>query len=146
MNTRRDFSRVLEMDPVSLEVLWQFPSDADRAAGVMLYSPFVSGVQRLENGNTFVCQGIGGRMLEVTAENEIVWEYISPYCSQGKHTSIFGQMNNNMVYRAYRVPYDWAPIKEKPVQTPVRRIDNNTFRIPGAADAGGAEAVDFAEG
>ena len=38
-----------------------------------------------------------------------------------------------MMYRAYRYPYDYVPQLEKPAEVPVARIDNMTFRMPGAA-------------
>lgn len=44
-----------------------------------LFSPFTSGAMRLKNGNTFILQGAAGRMLEVTSDGEIVWEYWNPY-------------------------------------------------------------------
>lgn len=43
------------------------------------YSPFVSGAQRLKNGNTLVTSGAKGRFFEITKEGEIVWEYWNPY-------------------------------------------------------------------
>jgi len=43
------------------------------------YAAFVSGAQRLENGNTLITSGAKGRFFEVTNENEIVWEYWNPY-------------------------------------------------------------------
>ncbi|MDY0168750.1 MAG: aryl-sulfate sulfotransferase [Thermoguttaceae bacterium] len=38
-------------------------------------SMFVSGAHRLPNGNTFICSGNQGRLFEVTADGDIVWEY-----------------------------------------------------------------------
>jgi Arylsulfotransferase (ASST) len=43
------------------------------------YSSFISGTQRLPNGNTLICQGAQGRVFEVTESGEIVWEYWNPY-------------------------------------------------------------------
>ena len=43
------------------------------------YSAFISGAQRLKNGNTLVTSGAQGRFMEVTPENDIVWEYWNPY-------------------------------------------------------------------
>ncbi len=43
------------------------------------YSAFISGAQRLKNGNTMVTSGAKGRFIEVTPANEIVWEYWNPY-------------------------------------------------------------------
>ncbi len=128
----RDYSRVLEIDPVSLKIVWQYtpkeagflePMDSNR-----FYSPFISGAQRLPNGNTLICEGSDGRVFEVTSDYEIVWEFISPY--KGKFVPM------NMVYRAYRVPYEWVPQVQKPVETPVVPLDVATFRVPGAAPAG----------
>lgn len=39
------------------------------------FSFFVSGVQRLPNGNTLINQGAGAKLREVTADGDIVWEY-----------------------------------------------------------------------
>ncbi len=47
------------------------------------YSSFISGVQRLENGNTLICEGRGGRFFEIDQNENIVWEYINPVNNQG---------------------------------------------------------------
>lgn len=46
---------------------------------VSFYSGFISGAHRMENGNTFINEGAKARFLEVTPDNEIVWEYLNPY-------------------------------------------------------------------
>jgi hypothetical protein len=46
-------------------------------------SGFISGAQRLKNGNTLICSGADGRLFEVTPENEIVWEYVNPFFDEG---------------------------------------------------------------
>lgn len=137
-NAIRDYSRVLEFDPTTLKIVWQYtakeagfvvPTDSNR-----FYSPFISGAQRLPNGNTLITEGSGGRLIEVTAEHEIVWEYISPYWGKHHYT--------NMVYRAYRVPYDWVPQLEKPTEVAIEPIDPVTFRVPGAEPMGPKRAVE----
>ena len=131
-NALRDYSRVLEFDPVSLDIVWQHtpkeagllhPTDSNR-----YYSPFISSAQRMPNGNTLITEGSGGRIIEVTPEHELVWEYISPYWGT--------MMHMNMVYRAYRVPYEWVPQLDRPREVPIERIDVSTFRVPGAAPLG----------
>ena len=42
----------------------------------------------------------------------------------------------NMVYRAYRVPYEWIPRVDPPKETPIERIEVTSFRVPGASPAG----------
>ena len=44
-----------------------------------LYSPFISGAQRLQNGNTLITSGTKGRFIEVTNDGDIVWEYWNPF-------------------------------------------------------------------
>jgi hypothetical protein len=43
------------------------------------YADFLSGCQRLPNGNTLICDGPAGRFFEVTPEKETVWEYVNTY-------------------------------------------------------------------
>jgi len=138
---QRDYSRVLEFDPVTLKIVWQYtpheagfliPLDASR-----FYSPFISSAQRLPNGNTMITEGSDGRIFEVTAEHEIVWEYICPY--RGKVG-----MPMNWVYRSYRAPYEWVPQAGKQEQVPVKRIDTSTFRVPGSAPLGPQSTVPVA--
>lgn len=42
------------------------------------YSYFISGAQRLRNGNTLICSGAEGVLFEVTAQKEVVWKFINP--------------------------------------------------------------------
>ena len=102
------------------------------------YSPFISGMQRLPNGNTLITEGSDGRVFEVTKDHELVWEFISPYWGQ--------KLPMNMVYRAYRVPYEWVPQLGKQEETPIERIDVNAFRMPGAAALGDRDSEIAIEG
>ncbi|MFG0319030.1 MAG: aryl-sulfate sulfotransferase [Planctomycetota bacterium JB042] len=42
------------------------------------YSSFISGAERLPNGNTLVCVGEKGEVFEVTRDGEVVWEWHCP--------------------------------------------------------------------
>ncbi len=42
------------------------------------YAPFISGAQRLPNGDTLICSGTNGTVFEVAPKNEIVWKYVNP--------------------------------------------------------------------
>jgi hypothetical protein len=138
----RDHSRVLEIDPTTLEIVWQYtpkeagfvqPLDASR-----FYSPFISSAQRLPNGNTLITEGSDGRIFEVTREHQLVWEYISPYWGEGRQ-------NLNLVYRAYRYPYSWVPQLAEPSEPAIARVDPKTFRVPGAAPLGRDRVVEVGE-
>jgi Arylsulfotransferase (ASST) len=45
------------------------------------YSSFISGTQRLSNGNTLICSGANGTIFEVTPDKAIVWKYINPFAN-----------------------------------------------------------------
>lgn len=142
-NALRDYSRVLEFNPVTLELVWKLtPKELGHAIPVdasKFYSPYVSSVQRLPNGNTLVTEGSDGRLIEVTPDHEIVWEWISPYYTHNEKGP-----RNNMIYRAYRYPYSYVPQEPVPAETPVARLDNVTFRVPGAGAFGAKKVVDVA--
>ncbi len=127
---RRDYSRILEFDPITLEIVWQYtPLEAGFLGyehASYLYSPSISGVQRLPNGNTLICEGQSGRLFEVTSDHELVWEYVAPHKESLEGDRI------TIIYRAYRVPYEWASRVHKPEEIPVPRIDNRHFRVPGS--------------
>ena len=44
-----------------------------------VYASNLGGVQRLPNGNTLIGVGVGGRMIEIGAAGQIVWEYTNAY-------------------------------------------------------------------
>jgi len=121
-NASRDYSRVIEIDPTTLRIIWEFSGKTQGyREESKFYSHYVSSAQRLPNGNTLITNGAVGQLQEVTAEGEIVWEYISPwFVDTGKF---------NLVYRAYRVPYDYIPQLKKPVEKAVIPPDNSKLRI-----------------
>jgi hypothetical protein len=92
-NAPFSFSRVLEIDPETKQIVWIY-----RDQPVFnFFSPYESGAQRLPNGNTLICEGAFGRLFEVTREGEVVWEYINPYFGDA---GLLGE--NNWVFRAFR--------------------------------------------
>jgi len=95
---RRDhpatFSRVLEVDPRTRGIVWEYTDPS----AFEFFSPYISGAQRLANGNTLICEGCHGRIFEVTREGEVVWEYVSPHFSHEPGAAGL----NNWVFRAFR--------------------------------------------
>jgi hypothetical protein len=128
---RRDYSRVVEFNPVTKEIVWEYAPSSPGAKkpepiyGHKLYSVNVSSAQRLPNGNTLITEGAQGRIIEVTIDCEIVWEYMNPYLWD---TVI--PMIRNLVYRAYRLPYDWVQQLKKPKESEVDAGPNYMFKVP----------------
>jgi len=67
-------SRIIEFDPHTLEVAWEFPGDRD----FDLYTPICGSVSRLDNGNTLITESNRGRLIEVDQAGEVVWDYYTP--------------------------------------------------------------------
>jgi hypothetical protein len=96
--TRRGYSRVIEFDPVSNEIVWEY-SDQN-SQNPEFVSPWLSGAQPLPNGNVLICQGgyrsldnidrfynairkrllrkrvVWSRMFEVNRSGTVVWEMV----------------------------------------------------------------------
>jgi hypothetical protein len=57
-----------------MELVWQYAGTEQSP----LDSDIRSENQRLSNGNTLITESNAGRILEVNADREIVWEYTNP--------------------------------------------------------------------
>lgn len=68
-------SRVIEVDPATDKILWQFAGDSCFS----FRSLHIGGAEKLPNGNVMICEGECARLIEVNRDKEIVWEWISPF-------------------------------------------------------------------
>jgi hypothetical protein len=113
--SRRHWSRVIELDPKGDgSIVWTYRGTSS--------DPFWSirrGLaQRLANGNTVITSSERGRVFEVDAEGEILWEFWSPYLlADGK----------------YRVPIRYIRLEGAPLEYAKKKLGDG-------ADAGGRSA------
>jgi hypothetical protein len=70
----RRHSRVLELDPVTMRVVWSYEADPPGS----FFTRYSGLSQRLPNGNTLVLESGSGRAFEVTRGREVVWEFLNP--------------------------------------------------------------------
>lgn len=54
--------------------------------GEAMYSPSISGVDAMHNGNVLVTHGTKGTLFEVNPDGEVVWTYIDPIGKNGPYT------------------------------------------------------------
>ena len=103
-------SRVIEIDPDTNEIAWEYRGDPP----ISFYSYHISGAERQPNGNTLICEGAPGRIFEVTPGKEIVWEYINPFMA-GSGYGVGGSLSGlaNSVFRAHRYGYDHPALQGK---------------------------------
>ncbi len=100
------YSRVLEIDRDTKEVVWQY---ADTPAQ-NFYTPYMGSAQRLPNGNTLITEANFGRIFEVTAAGQVVWEYIVPYFDPSNSTDNPSKAGpQNAIFRAHRYPESLIP-------------------------------------
>lgn len=88
----RGSSRVIELDPLSMDVTWSYADD--------LWSKTRGSAQRLPGGTTLIAESERGRAIEVDAHGEIVWEWWNP---------IFDGTSRRRIYRMVAVPTGWRP-------------------------------------
>jgi uncharacterized protein (TIGR03437 family) len=77
------------------------------------YESDISGAYRLPNGNTLICYGTHGVLVEVTQAKEIVWQYVNPVVPEGP--LLQGQTpaldvkshNQNAVFKVQRYAPDY---------------------------------------
>jgi hypothetical protein len=124
-------SRVLEINPQTKRIVWQYSGLASDGPLWSFGSSFISSATRLPNGNTLIDEGMNGRFIQVSPNGEIVWEYVNPCTSRqvlGEGTPV----TTNWVFRAYPVPYDWVPGGTPHSETATQPVDNSAFRVPGS--------------
>jgi len=136
----RSYSRILEINPVTQEIVWEYRGGKSKRTDRSFFSSYISNSRRLPNGNTFINEGMNGRFFQVTPSGEIVWEYVCPIIkrsvsekaddsyAEGKEEE--QEVFENTVYRAQPVPYEWAPKGTPRTENPVKEVDVATYRVP----------------
>jgi hypothetical protein len=105
--TQRKYSRVLEMDPSTGEILWRYHAPTKSE----FFSPTKGSAQRLSNGNTLICNADHGQVFEVTHDGEVVWEWWGPIVDNKSwlrplQKRISEPPYRAVIYRMLRIPPD----------------------------------------
>ncbi len=102
--------------PEPARLIWSYtaPKKGD------FYSFFISGAQRLPNGNTLICSGANGTVFEVTPDNEIVWKYVNPI----KGTNPFAPGKPGQLFQGFvRDMLRLSPEQKKQVDELQKEVD-----------------------
>jgi hypothetical protein len=108
-----------------------------------LFSIVISGAQRLANGNTLICSGISGTLLEVTPEKEEVWKYVNPVKGsfRSRHSAHADQRRvgrgglpvvNNSVFRTRRYAPDFPGFHGRDLK-PGKLLTERALELQGEA-------------
>lgn len=107
-NTALNFSRVIEVSRQTQEIVWEYSDNPPHN----FFSSYISGAQRLPNGNTLITEGGFGRLFEVTPAGEVVWEYVNPHFAHrnvADEKAPVAQGEQNSVFRAFRYAPEEIP-------------------------------------
>lgn len=100
------------------------PKTPDWTYQIPYFSQIVSNAQRLPNGNTLICNGRPGVIIEIDSNEQIVWKYVSPAQSNGAILAQGNPAMGNLMFRAYRFAPDYPAFDGKDL-TPTVPIELN---------------------
>ena len=106
---RRKFSRILELDPRSEEIVWQYQADPPEG----FYSESRGAAQALPNGNVLITDSDHGRAFEITRSGEVVWEFWNPdLSSDGQRRATIYRFGR--LFPSDRSSVNWPPELVRP--------------------------------
>ena len=126
-----------------VEPVWTYtaPTPSD------FFARYISGAQRLPNGNTLICDGVHGTIFEVTPAGKTVWKYVNPMTSNGplrqgepvptEQLASGREAPANQVYRAYRYAPDYPGLQGLDL-TPGEPIELDSTFSPTRVENGAA--------
>jgi len=99
-DSKRGFLREDDQPFGPAEPAWSYSAPGE------FFSSFISGAHRLPNGNTLICSGAPGRLIEVTQAGEIVWEYLNALGGDASAPNGTPGAPPNALFRATRISFD----------------------------------------
>ncbi|KAJ5248898.1 hypothetical protein N7468_000349 [Penicillium chermesinum] len=114
------FSRAIVVSK-DKQVKWEYK---DRSTGGLgFFTPFMGSAQKLGNGNFLICEAATGRVIEVTADGEMAWEFVVPHLQDYKAVmdqqelaqmeAIGFSYQSNAIFRAYKYLPEEIPWLQK---------------------------------
>jgi hypothetical protein len=88
---KRLHSRVVELDPVAEEIVWQYTADPPE----QFFSHHRGSAQRLPNGNTLVCESDKGRVFEVDLAGEMMWVWRNPKTERARPEGVYRMIRHS---------------------------------------------------
>lgn len=103
------FSRAIVVSK-DQDIKWEYK---DRSTGGLgFFTPFMGSAQKLGNGNVLICEAATGRVIEVTEEGGVAWEFVVPQLQDYKDVMDAHELNemeaigfsyqSNAIFRAHK--------------------------------------------
>jgi len=99
--------------------VWSYESPAPNE----FYSFFISGAQRLPNGNTLICSGAQAQVFEVSPEQEVLWRYWDGGVGNTQRVNLL---------RSYWYPASLEGFRDSPLHEPLLTVRNAATVRPGS--------------
>ncbi|MEM9548337.1 MAG: aryl-sulfate sulfotransferase [Bacteroidota bacterium] len=94
--------------PLEPEIAYKAPNPFD------FRSTYLSNANQLSNGNVFINEGGTGRLFEVNAQGNIVWEYLNPVDGSGPNVQGENVWSfQRQIFRAYKYEPDYPAFEGK---------------------------------
>ncbi len=107
-------SRALEIDPNTAGIVWSYDGTENDPLNS---ADNRGGVQRLPNGNTLINESNAGRLLEVTPDGSIVWEYVNPVQSEERGKKIIASFGLTATrYEPSAVPFLGSEVSHEAIR------------------------------
>lgn len=106
--TSVNYSRVIEVNRQNQSIVWDYVDSPPHNS----LSSYVSGAQRLPNGNTLITESAWGRLFEVTPEGDVVWDYVPPHFGRrsiSNPVATVTQVEQNPIFCAFRYTREEIP-------------------------------------
>lgn len=108
------------------------------------FSSFISGAQRLPNGNILICEGREGRFFEINSNEDIVWEYVNPVNNvDGGITDQTESAVNNLTFRATKYAKTYAAFTGRDVSPGLPIEGNPDLSACNAVLSAGSVTIDY---
>lgn len=109
-------SRAVVVNVETKRVEWEYAANNLNS----FYSAYQGSAQHLPNGNVLITSTATGHIFEVTQDKRVVWEYVSPFMSEGRAKAVLTEddatadpdgvkdinLTANVVHRAFRYAPD----------------------------------------
>jgi cysteine-rich repeat protein len=108
LNPDGTYSKIAQQAYEPTSPVWSYTADTPTD----FHSPFLSGAQRLPNGNTMIARGPRGILFEIDATGQTVWHYVSPMIADDTLAicdpipGFPGPFQSNALFRAPHYPLD----------------------------------------
>ncbi len=104
-----NYTRAVELDPRTSKVVWEWKAADVGTRPWNFYSATQCGCQKLANGNWLITTTLGGHVIEVKPNKDVVWEFINPMGAKDKvyaTSGIYGDVRQLRVHKALRYAKD----------------------------------------